>query len=188
MPRRTSDRQVLDARVTAYAIAARAGDRSALGEFIRLTQADVWRFAAHLAGVDAADDLTQETFLRAMDALPGYRGESAARSWLLGITRNVALERWRRAAARPVEVAAEYAPAASVADPSGRVEIDRMLASLDPDRREALVLTQIFGFSYAETAAIAGVPVGTIRSRVARARAELVAEWSDLADWVRRAG
>lgn len=66
-----------------------------------------------------------------------------------------------------------------------------MLASLEPDRREALVLTQVLGYRYAEAAAIVGVRVGTIRSRVARARAELVATWSDAAahlDALRPAG
>ena len=64
-------------------------------------------------------------------------------------------------------------------DASGLLEVHRMLASLDEDRREALVLTSVFGFSYVEAAQIVGVAVGTVRSRVARARAQLVAEWSD---------
>lgn len=76
-------------------------------------------------------------------------------------------------------------------DGTGRVEIAAMLAWLDADRREALVLTQVFGYAYAEAAAIVGVPVGTIRSRVARARADLLARWSDAAaelDALRLAG
>lgn len=173
-----SERAVRDARVTARALEARAGDRPALGEFIRLTQADVWRFLAHLAGRDAADDLTQETYLRAMDALPGFRGESSARTWLLTIARRTAVDRFRRDSVRPPHVLADD-ERLTVPDASARVEIDRMLASLDPARREALVLTQLVGFSYAEAADIVGVPIGTIRSRVARARADLVAEWSD---------
>lgn len=176
--RSPSERAVRDARVTARALEARAGDRPALGEFIRLTQADVWRFLAHLAGRDAADDLTQETYLRAMDALPGFRGESSARTWLLTIARRTAVDRFRRDSVRPPHVPADD-ERLTVPDASARVEIDRMLASLDPSRREALVLTQLVGFSYAETADIVGVPIGTVRSRVARARAELVAEWSD---------
>lgn len=182
MPSRrpSSDRAVVDARVTAYALQARAGDRPALGEFIRLTQDDVWRFLAHLAGRDAADDLTQETYLRAMDALPGYRGESTARAWLLTIARRTAVDGFRRDAARPPQAPPSAAEWLSVPDASTRVEIERMLASLDTDRREALVLTQVFGLSYAEAAEIAGVAVGTIRSRVARARAELVEQWSDV--------
>lgn len=179
MSSRPCERAVTDARATAHALAARAGDRVALGEFIRLTQGDVRRFLAHLAGEDAADDLTQETYLKAMDALPGFRGESTVRSWLLTIARRTAADRVRRDAARPRMVSTERAPDLRVPGPSHRVEIETMLASLDPARREALVLTQVCGFSYAEAAEIVGVPVGTIRSRVARARADLIAEWSD---------
>ncbi|MEO9224691.1 MAG: sigma factor, partial [Acidimicrobiales bacterium] len=54
---------------TRAAVAARAGDRLALGEFIRLGQGEVWRLCAHLAGREGADDLTQETFLRAVRAI-----------------------------------------------------------------------------------------------------------------------
>lgn len=177
-PRRPpTDRAVVDAKVTAKALEARAGHRPALGEFIRLTQADVWRFLAHLAGREAADDLTQETYLRAMDALPRFRGESTARAWLLAIARRTAVDRFRRESVRPPQVPADTERLA-VPDASARVEIEQMLASLDPVRREALVLTQIVGFSYAEAADIVGVPIGTIRSRVARARAELVDRWS----------
>ncbi|WP_425307197.1 sigma-70 family RNA polymerase sigma factor [Ammonicoccus fulvus] len=179
MSSRPTDRAVADARATAHALAARAGDRGALGEFIRMTQADVRRFLAHLAGEDAADDLTQETYLRAMDALPGFRGESPVRSWLLTIARRTAADRVRREVGRPTMVSTERAQDLRVPGPHRRVEIETMLASLDPAKREALVLTQVCGFSYAEAADIVGVAVGTIRSRVARARADLVAEWSD---------
>ena len=174
----SSSRAVLDTKVTAHALAARAGDRTALGEFIRLTQSDVWRFLAHLAGREAADDLTQETYLRAMDALPSFRGESPARTWLLTIARRTAVDRFRAEGIRPthVPVTPDHL---MVADATTRIEVEQLLAGLDPDRREALVLTQLVGFSYAEAAEIIGVPIGTIRSRIARARAQLVDEWSD---------
>lgn len=168
-----------DARATAKALEARAGDRAALGELIRLTQPDIWRFLAHLAGWDAADDLTQETYLRAMDALPGYRAEASVRTWLLTIARRTAVDRFRREAAGPLFVSTERVDPPTVPDASHRVATQQMLASLGGDRREAFILTQVAGFSYAEAAEIAGVPIGTIRSRVARARAELVAGWSD---------
>lgn len=177
-------RRSQDAETTALALAAAAGDRPALGEFIRLTQRDVWRFLVHLTDPDAADDLTQECYLRAMDALPSFRGDAPVRPWLLTIARRCVADAHRRAAARPRVVMGDPDPdrcPRAVPDASGGVEIRRMLASLDADRREALVLTQLVGFSYAEAARVVGVPVGTIRSRVARARAQLVAEWSDAA-------
>lgn len=171
-----------DARATAKALEARAGDRAALGELIRLTQPDIWRFLAHLAGCDAADDLTQETYVRAMDALPGYRAESSVLSWLLTIARRTAVDRFRREAAGPSFLSTDRMDPPTVPDASRRVATEQMLASLEPGRREAFILTQVAGFSYAEAAEIAGVPIGTIRSRVARARAELVAGWSDTLD------
>ncbi len=176
------DRTARDAEVTRLALAAGRGDRAALGELIRLTQPDVWRFLAHLADADAADDLTQETYLRAMDALPAFRGQAPARAWLLTIARRTAADRVRRELARPSVPCdpAAWKPGA-VGPAAQRVEVAAMLAWLDADRREALVLTQVFGYSYAEAAAIAGVAVGTIRSRVARARADLLARWSDAA-------
>ncbi|MDO5535705.1 MAG: sigma-70 family RNA polymerase sigma factor [Propionibacteriaceae bacterium] len=187
-----SDRTALDDEATSLALAAGRGDRVALGEFIARTQGHVWRFLAHLTDPDAADDLTQETYLRAMDALASFRGEAPARSWLLTIARRTAADRVRYEVARPsVPCAPGDCGPDAVGDTTERVEIAAMLAWLDADRREALVLTQVFGYSYAEAAEITGVAVGTIRSRVARARADLVARWSDAAaelDALRLAG
>jgi RNA polymerase sigma-70 factor (ECF subfamily) len=61
------------------------------------------------------------------------------------------------------------------ADTSGRVDLDALIAALQPERREAFVLTQLLGMSYDEAADVVGCPIGTIRSRVARARADLIA-------------
>ena len=162
---------------TDLALAAGRGDRAALAEFIRATQADVWRFVAHLAGRDVADDLTQEIYLRVLEALPAFEGRSSARTWLLVIARRVVVDRVRHETARPrlVAMAAEVADACIVhPDPTEDLHLAGLLDTLDPERREALVLTQFMGFSYADAAQVCGCPVGTIRSRVARARADLV--------------
>jgi RNA polymerase sigma-70 factor (ECF subfamily) len=163
-------------RVTLLALDARDGDRLALAEFVRLTQADVWRFSAHLVDRDAADDLTQEVYVRALRALPRFRGESSARTWLLAITRNACADRLRRRTRRrnlERRLATEPPPHARPGD--GSVDLDLLVAGLDADRREAFVLTQVVGLSYEEAAAACGCPVGTIRSRVARARRDLLA-------------
>ncbi|WP_028709039.1 sigma-70 family RNA polymerase sigma factor [Propionicicella superfundia] len=163
--------------VTALALAAAGGDRAALAEFIRATQADVWRFVAHLAGVAAADDLTQETFLRVLTALPAFEGRSSARAWLLAIARRAVVDRIRHDRARPRLVAVDGSLdelVAEHADPSNGHGAAALLGLLGPERREALVLTQLMGFTYAETAEICACAVGTVRSRVARARADLV--------------
>ena len=86
--------------VTALALAAGQGDRAALSEFIRATQTEVWQFVARLSGSEAADDLTQETYLRVLDALASFRAQSSARTWLLTIARRVVIDRLRYEAAR----------------------------------------------------------------------------------------
>lgn len=162
--------------LNALARAAAHGDRAALTELIRATQHDVWRLCAHLVDPAAADDLAQETYLRAVPALGRFRGDAPVRAWLLTIARRVCAaeiksrQRARDAAAR---VAANLQAAGTVGDSGLSAELSGLLLSLDPDRRAAFVLTQVLGCSYAETASICGVPVGTIRSRIARARADL---------------
>ncbi|MFI1192443.1 sigma-70 family RNA polymerase sigma factor [Micromonospora sp. NPDC020750] len=162
---------------TDWALAARGGDPVAQAAFVRATQAEVWRFAAALVDRDSADDLTQETYLRAFRALPGFEGRSSARTWLLGIARRACADhlrtvvRRRRLAERLVGHAHADRP---YPDPAGQLGATDLVRRLPAERRGAFVLTQLLGLSYAEAAAVEGVPVGTIRSRVARARADLV--------------
>lgn len=170
--------------MTALALAAGSGDRTALEQFIRATQRDVWRLSAHLANVGVADDLTQEVYLRALRSLPGFEGRASARTWLLSIARRTVVDHIRAAVARPsIAWSADY-QLASDADrfaEHGRnagfedvVELNVMLSGLAPERREALLLTQVLGLSYAEAAEVSGCPIGTVRSRVARAREDLI--------------
>ncbi|WP_407285009.1 sigma-70 family RNA polymerase sigma factor [Streptomyces sp. BP-8] len=173
-----------DTQVTEWALAAaRTGDRAAIERFIRATHRDVWRFVAHLSGdAEGADDLTQETYLRALTSLPGFAGRSSARTWLLSIARRVVVDRHRSAASRPRIInTADWQRAADRAQPRGlpgfeeRVALLDLLEALDAARREAFVLTQVLGLPYAEAATAAGCPIGTVRSRVARAREDLTA-------------
>ena len=166
--------------VTALALAARDGDRVALSDFIRRTWPDVARLAAALAGRDHAEDVAQETYVRALRALPAFRGDASARTWLLSIARRVAADTVRSATrrrrlARLLSGHAASGDAERVSLGDGALT-DEALARLDLDRRSAFVLTQLLGFDYAGAAEVCGVPVGTIRSRVARARDQLVAE------------
>lgn len=163
---------------TVWALAARHGDPTAEAAFVRATQAEVWRFVAALVDADSADDLTQETYLRAFRALAAFEGRSSVRTWLLGIARRACADhlrtvvRRRRLAGR---LAVDAHTALPHPDPSGRLGAADLLRRLPDERRGAFVLTQLLGLSYAEAAEVEGVPVGTIRSRVARARADLVA-------------
>jgi RNA polymerase sigma-70 factor (ECF subfamily) len=162
--------------VTAAALRARRGDDAAAGDFVRATQADVWRLCAGLGGRTAADDLTQETYARAFASLHRFVGRSTARTWLLSIARRVCADAVRDAV-RTRAVTSAVAGATWTGhtdDPANAVAAQDLLDSLDTDRREAFVLTQLVGLSYAEAADVCNCPVGTIRSRVARARGDLV--------------
>ena len=175
-----------DAYVTDLALRAGRGDKEALSEFIRLTHDDVWRLLAHLAGREQADDLTQETYLRVLGALPRFAARSSARTWLLSLARRAWVDSVRHDMARPRKAAAEYDDVAaqqpSRDNPntwSDVMDARQLLDALAPERREALILTQVLGYTYEEAAKIANVRVGTIRSRVARARRDLVAGTTD---------
>jgi RNA polymerase sigma factor (sigma-70 family) len=170
-----------DEAVTDLALAAARGNARALEAFIKATQQDVWRFVTYLSDASTADDLTQETFLRAIGAIERFSGRSSARTWLLAIARRVVADHVRHAQSRP--------RTASGADPDhflsrdrhargfeDLVEVTTMIANLTTEQREALLLTQLLGLPYADAAVVCGCPVGTIRSRVARARDALLAD------------
>ncbi len=158
-----------------FALAARDGDRAALAAFVERSQADVWRFCAHQLGRDHADDATQETYLRAIGALRSFRGEASARTWLLSIARRVCADVIRRTVRRRNLFRRVTAQRHDPTLPArAEADLDDLLAGLHPDRRQAFVLTQLLGLSYEEAAEVCACPVGTIRSRVARARGDLV--------------
>ncbi|MFY1598478.1 sigma-70 family RNA polymerase sigma factor [Micromonospora sp. WMMD737] len=162
---------------TEWALAARDGDPVAQAAFVRLTQAEVWRFTAALVDPDSADDLTQDTYLRAFRALPAFEGRSSARTWLLGIARRACADHLRAVVRRRrlgERLAADAWTDRPHPDPAGQLGAADLVRRLPAERRAAFVLTQLLGLSYAEAAAVEGVPVGTIRSRVARARNDLV--------------
>ncbi|MFI0806252.1 sigma-70 family RNA polymerase sigma factor [Streptomyces echinatus] len=171
-----------DESATAWALAARGGDPYAVDRFVRALHPDVVRYIRHLsADRQLADDLAQDTFLRALGSLHQFEGRSSARTWLLSIARRTVVDSLRQAAARPrLSAADDWALRAERAQPSGLPGFDEGVALLDlldtlsPERRQAFVLTQLTGLPYEEAARASGCPVGTIRSRVARARAVLV--------------
>ncbi|MGW3910352.1 sigma-70 family RNA polymerase sigma factor [Streptomyces sp. NPDC005070] len=190
VPRRGRERRNEDGRAvsadesaTAWALAARAGDPAAVERFVRALHRDVVRYVAHLsADPQAAEDLAQDTFLRALGSLHRFEGRSSARTWLLSIARRAVIDSLRYAAARPRSTGcADWQTAVEREQPLGLPGFDdgvallELLAVLPDERREAFVLTQMMGLPYAEAALVSGCPVGTVRSRVARARATLIA-------------
>jgi RNA polymerase sigma-70 factor, ECF subfamily len=128
----------------------------------------VYRFCARQIGSDRAADAAQETFVTAQRILSKYRGESTVRTWLLGIAFNECrrLIRLRKAQCVPIELVAEP----SSPDPSSswvdRDVLRRALAELSPEHREVVLLHEIEGLTYDEIAVVAGVPVGTVKSRL----------------------
>ncbi len=166
MSERDSLRPLLDA--------AAEGDDRATSELVRRTQPDVWRLCVALGSDGSEEDLVQETYLRALKSLDSYRGDAPVRSWLLAVARNVCADdvrrrtRQRRLIDRVTPLAREEATSADPHDTT-----HAFLADLTADRREAFVLTQVLGLSYEEAAESIGCPIGTVRSRVARARQDL---------------
>jgi RNA polymerase sigma-70 factor (ECF subfamily) len=163
--------------LTSLARAAGRGDSAALTRLVQQTQGEVWRLCAYLAGPGSADDLSQDTYLRAIPALRRFRGDAPARVWLLTIARRACAAEIR-ARSQDRRLTARLAATGGTlsqppAEPGSQAAADELTAALEPGRRAAFVLTQLLGCSYAEAAAICGCPVGTIRSRVARAREDL---------------
>ena len=166
--------------LTRLAIEAGRGDELALAGFVRRSQADVWRLAAHLVDRESADDLTQDVYVRAIPALARFRADAPARLWLLSIARRTCADEIRRRVRRRRRlgvvrsVEGEQVEPEAAGDATEVVDLAMLVDGLGDDRRAAFTLTQVLGLSYDEAAAVCDVPVGTIRSRVARARADLL--------------
>lgn len=169
---------------------AQGGDHRAFAALVRRHQDRVFRFILRLVDVrDEAMDLTQETFMKAHQALPGWRPEAQFRTWLFRIAHNSALDVLRRR--KHVEfVSIDDLPAGeqdhAVPDPARRPDerladrqsielLERTLRELPAEHREILLLREVEDMSYTEIAATLGIPEGTVKSRIARARSAAIA-------------
>jgi RNA polymerase sigma-70 factor (ECF subfamily) len=162
-------------RLTVLALRAKTGDGRALETLIDETRPEVYRLCRYLGSPADPDDLTQETYERALRSIGSFRGEGPVRAWFLSIARRVCIDA-TRANIRGRKLM-ELHQADQQPEPShdhSWLEIDELLAGLGEERREAFVLTQLVGLTYEEAAAVVRCPVGTIRSRVARARRDLL--------------
>ena len=134
------------------------------------------RYARALTrNAELADDLVQDTLVRALRAEHLFHGGDM-RSWLYTILTNLNRNRLRSLARRPTEQALGENDAVDMAGPqAGARDIERALASLVEDQRAALLLVVLEGLSYREVAEVLDVPIGTVMSRLARARMQIKA-------------
>ncbi|MGW0864846.1 sigma-70 family RNA polymerase sigma factor [Streptomyces sp. NPDC002611] len=178
-----------DASITAWALSARSGDPEAVERLVRALNRDVHRYVTTLGGDHQnADDLTQDTFLRALGSLHRFEGRSSARTWLLAIAHRAVIDSIRYNTSRPrLSDTDDWQSVAERAQPRGLPGFDdgiallELLDTLPDDRREAFVLTQLVGLPCADAADASDCPIGTVRLRGARARASLI-EWLDDAE------
>ena len=167
---------------------ARAGDAQAFGLIFERSKGMVWNVAYRMTGdFDAAEDLAQDVFVTAWRKLASFRGESAFSTWLYRITVNKAFNAKKSgkmvqrltdeemANLVDVETFAQQNPSAGVDQMETERVLAGLLAQLEPERRLALILREIEGLSYEEIAEAMDTPVGTVRSRISRAREELEA-------------
>jgi RNA polymerase sigma-70 factor (ECF subfamily) len=152
---------------------AAAGDHRAFEVLVRTYQEPVVRFLAHLLSDRAlADDVAQETFLRCYQKLDGYSFDGRFSTWLLRVAHNAGIDAMRGRVRR--ERLRGYAGSGPT-DPVLRAELVAALATLPMRLREPLLLVEVTGLRYREAAEVLGIPEGTVKSRVAHARARLAA-------------
>ncbi len=167
---------------------AKSGDHEAFNRLVLAYQDMVYNHAhAILGGSDSAEDAVQESFIKAFRGLKGYRGGSF-RAWLLRITTNTCYDELRRSNHRQdvddwqvgedgeeyelldLLPSPELSPDAQLEQSELMAAIQRGLQRLPVEYRAAAIIIDVLGFDYAEAAASLGVPVGTVKSRLARAR------------------
>lgn len=151
--------------------AAAAGDAAAFSQLVRRHEGDIRRFLLRLAG-HAADDLAQDVFIQAWRLGSSWRGTGTYRSWLMGIAWTQSL-RARRADERRTARESAWENDAARLDTDVQIDVQRALAELNERERGAAILCFAEGYSHGEAAGIMGLPLGTLKSVAARAKAKL---------------
>lgn len=164
---------------------ARSGSNAAFEEIVERHRDVVFRVAARIVGRDDADDVAQDAFLRAFHRLDNFRGESPFRAWLLQIVHNTAINTAVRRLPEPVGAAAEVddadpkplserEPAAALEERERRDRLELKLRELRSEHRVVLVLRDVEGLAYEEIAKVTDTPLGSVKGRLHRARAEMI--------------
>lgn len=160
---------------------AKSGDAAAFQAIVEDLHLRVFRFLLRMVGSTSdAEDLTQDVFIEVYRKLDRFRGESKLSTWVIGIAFNMGRSFLRRAPDRRftmTEIDEVHDLAADQADPEritrsrdAMQAFEQALADLSDELREALTLVSLQGLAYEEAAEIAGVPLGTMKTRVFRAR------------------
>ena len=182
------------ARVDRYIERAKEGDEEAFSELVRLYETRVYRFLLRMTrSNEDALDLSQETFLRVYRSLSLFRGQSSFSTWIFSIAHHLCVDHARKLARKNRftfhSVDEEDAIALPDTKPTPEqvaenkllsFEIDRALSAITPDLREIFLLREISGLSYAEIAETLELELGTVKSRIARARVALQKELKDI--------
>jgi RNA polymerase sigma-70 factor (ECF subfamily) len=156
---------------------AALGERAALETLLERHLDQIHAVCRRVLGhPEDALDATQEAMIAITRGINRFDGRSRFTTWMYRVATNAALDEARRRRRRPI--ASEHAgEVATVADPTGavdaRLDVDAALATLPPDYRAAVALRDLAGLDYAEIATVLGIPIGTVRSRIARGRASL---------------
>jgi len=161
--------------------AARGGDRSALEMLLRRHHDRIAALCRRMCGNDAdGADATQEALIALVRGLPRYDGRAAFSTWAYRVATNACLDELRRRSRRPLpgleadDSALRSAGPGDMAEAvAARVDVDAALGRLTPEFRAAVVLRDLCTLDYAEIAEVLGLPAGTVRSRIARGRAQL---------------
>ena len=165
---------------------ARDGDHAAYATLVRRHQDRIYRHLLHLTGSrEEALELAQEVFIKAWQALPAWRADAQFHTWLHRIASNLAIDVLRRRKSVPfVALDDDYDAPADVPDPEAQLQtkqrmtaLDGALARLTPEHRDIVLLREVEGLTYGELGAALGIDEGTVKSRLARARAALAAAY-----------
>jgi RNA polymerase sigma-70 factor, ECF subfamily len=167
---------------------AQQGDHAAYGVLVRRYQDRIYRYLLRLTGShDEALELTQDAFIKAWEALPGWRPEAQFHTWVFRIASNAAMDALRRR--KVVDFVAldeDYDAPAETPGPEGQLATKQRLGALDAalgrlplEQREMILLREVEGLSYEEISAALGIHEGTVKSRLARARAALAALYAE---------
>ncbi len=155
-------------------VRAREGDSKAFEELYRAHHRRVYALALRMTGsASLAEEVTQEAFVQAWEALPSFRGESAFGTWLHGIAVRVVLRHGRTERRRKSRVEAdETALAGATVGPAPETSLglEKAVAALPSGARRVLVLHDVLGYRHEEVARLLGIAVGTVKAQLHRAR------------------